>query len=84
LELAMRIYHGCSNDPTAGALWYHTSAVRPAWSTKVGPSQKIGTHVFYRGQAGKQRLTKAFAAADEPSECRSTFSPAKRTYFAAR
>jgi len=85
LELAMQIYHGCSNDPTAGALWYHTSEVRPAWSTKVGRPQKIGAHLFYRGKPEKQQLTKAFATADEPSsECGPAFSPAKRTDVASR
>ena len=85
LVLAMQIYDGCSNDPTAGALWYHTSEVRPAWSTKFGHPQKIGAHVFYRGEPEKPRLTKVFATANEPSaECGPASYPAKRTEVAAR
>ena len=85
LKLAMQIYRGCTNDPTAGALWYHTSEVRPAWSTKVGRPQKIGAHVFYRGKPEKQRLTKAFATADEPTaECSPALPPAKRIDVALR
>ena len=85
LVLAIQIYHGCSNDPTAGALWYHTSEVRPAWSAKFGHPQKIGAHVFYRGEPDKQRLTKAFATANELSaECSPASYPAKKTEVAAR
>ena len=85
LELAIQIYHGCSNDPTAGALWYHTPEVRPAWSTKVGRPQKIGTHLFYRGIPEQQRLTKVFATADKLSaECRPASSPAKGIDVASR
>jgi spore germination cell wall hydrolase CwlJ-like protein len=85
LDLAMQIYHGCSNDPTAGALWYHTPKVRPAWSRKFGRPHRIGAHVFYRGTPDKRRLTKAFATTDEPSAaCGPASSPAKRTDFAAR
>jgi len=85
LKLAMQIYRGCTNDPTAGALWYHTSEVRPAWSTKVGRPQKIGAHVFYRGKPEKQRLTKAFATVDEPTaECSPALPPAKRIDVALR
>ena len=84
LELAVQIYHGCNNDPTVGALWYHTSEVRPAWSTKFGRPQKIGAHVFYRGKPEKQRLTKAFATADPSAACSPASSPAKRTDVAAR
>jgi spore germination cell wall hydrolase CwlJ-like protein len=49
LRLAQAIYHGCMPDPTRGALWYHSTAVKPAWSRTSGPGKTIGRHVFYRG-----------------------------------
>jgi spore germination cell wall hydrolase CwlJ-like protein len=52
LRLAQVIYHGCMPDPTRGALWYHSTAVNPAWSRTSGPGKKIGRHVFYRGASG--------------------------------
>jgi spore germination cell wall hydrolase CwlJ-like protein len=52
LTLAQAIYHGCTADPTGGALWFHTTAVKPSWSASSGPGQRIGQHVFYRGESG--------------------------------
>jgi len=49
LWLAEEIYYGCTRDPTAGALWYHSTAVKPSWSTSFGPGKLIDHHVFYRG-----------------------------------
>jgi N-acetylmuramoyl-L-alanine amidase len=49
LSLAQSIYNGCVADPTRGALWFHSTGVKPAWSTSSGPGKRIGRHVFYRG-----------------------------------
>jgi hypothetical protein len=49
LALAAEIYGGCTVDPTAGALWYHAARVEPSWSMSLGPGERIGRHVFYRG-----------------------------------
>ena len=49
LWLAEEIYYGCTQDPTAGALWYHSTAVKPSWSKSFGPGRRIGGHLFYRG-----------------------------------
>lgn len=62
LRLAQDIYHGCTTDPTRGALWFHTTAVNPAWSTSSGPGQRIGQHIFYRGESDAGRIEKASTA----------------------
>jgi hypothetical protein len=33
---------------TGGALFYHTTAVRPSWSKKFHRTVKVGVHVFYK------------------------------------
>jgi N-acetylmuramoyl-L-alanine amidase len=48
LWLAEEIYYGCTVDPTAGALWYHSTAVRPSWAKSFGRGRRIERHVFYR------------------------------------
>lgn len=52
LALAQAVYHGCVPDPTRGALWFHSTGVKPAWSRTSGPGKRIGRHVFYRGSPG--------------------------------
>jgi spore germination cell wall hydrolase CwlJ-like protein len=47
-RLADEILSGRSADPTGGALFYHTTAVRPAWSRGVAPIARIGDHLFFR------------------------------------
>lgn len=47
-RLANEILAGRSSDPTAGALFYHTDAVQPAWSRGVTPVARIGDHLFFR------------------------------------
>ena len=53
LRLAEEIYYGCTRDPTAGALWYHATAVKPSWSKSFGPGKRIDRHVFYRGDLNR-------------------------------
>jgi spore germination cell wall hydrolase CwlJ-like protein len=59
LRLAEAIYDGCLPDPTRGALWFHSTAVKPAWSRTSGPGKKIGRHVFYRGAPGIETASMA-------------------------
>jgi len=35
-------------DPTRGALYFHSTAVRSAWHRRQRPTVRIGGHVFYR------------------------------------
>lgn len=53
LKLAEEIYYGCTPDPTSGALWYHSTAVKPSWSGSFGPGKRIDRHVFYRGDLNR-------------------------------
>lgn len=47
-RLAEEILSGQSQDPTGGALFYHTTAVAPRWSAGVPPTRQIGSHLFFR------------------------------------
>ncbi len=53
LRLAEEIYFGCTRDPTAGALWYHSTAVKPSWSKSFELGKRIDRHVFYRGDLNR-------------------------------
>ena len=68
LWLAQEIYRGCTDDPTGGALWYHSTAVKPSWSKAFGPAKRIDRHVFYRG-GGSNRLVPVAAAASSTEQC---------------
>lgn len=46
-RIAREVLAGQSIDPTGGALFYHTQAVRPRWSRQGEGRQVIGAHVFY-------------------------------------
>jgi spore germination cell wall hydrolase CwlJ-like protein len=46
-SLSAEILSGRSVDPTGGALFYHTTAVRPAWSQGLAPVAQIGSHLFF-------------------------------------
>lgn len=47
-QVATQVLAGQSVDPTNGALFYHTLAVRPSWDRyAVGPLV-IGSHIFFR------------------------------------
>jgi len=45
--IAAEILEGRSQDPTGGALFYHSVAVAPAWSRGIPPVRRIGSHVFF-------------------------------------
>ena len=46
-RVAGEILAGRSEDPTGGALFYHTTAVSPRWSAGVEPTRLIGGHLFF-------------------------------------
>jgi hypothetical protein len=46
-RVAREVLSGQSVDPTGGALFYHTRAIRPRWSRQGVGRQEIGAHVFY-------------------------------------
>ena len=46
-DIAKKIVAGTAPDPTNGAVYYHTTAVKPIWRTKLDRSASIGNHVFY-------------------------------------
>lgn len=46
-RISAEILAGQSQDPTGGALFYHTTAVHPAWSRGVTPVTQIGDHLFF-------------------------------------
>ena len=55
-ELALSVYWGRSDDPTAGALWYHAEYVKPYWRKHFERGPKIGQHIFYRPQGKKTQV----------------------------
>lgn len=48
LYLAHKVYSGDLEDPTNGALWYHTHSVRPSWSKKLRHVVTLGDHKYYK------------------------------------
>ena len=46
-RIADEILAGQSEDPTGGALFYHTVAVAPHWSRGIPPTRRIGDHLFF-------------------------------------
>ena len=36
------------DDPTGGAVYYHTVDVRPTWASRFTVTATIGRHIFYR------------------------------------
>jgi spore germination cell wall hydrolase CwlJ-like protein len=47
-RVADEILSGASADPTGGALFYHTAAVSPRWSSGLAPVRVVGGHLFFR------------------------------------
>lgn len=64
-RIAYEVLAGASADPTNGALFYHTRAVRPTWSRYGRGQHVIGAHIFYRdvpdlrARPAVQRITHA-------------------------
>jgi hypothetical protein len=54
-EIARQVLSGQSVDPTNGALFYHTRAIRPWWSRYGQGRTVIGAHVFYRDVPDQSR-----------------------------
>ena len=46
-DIAKKIVAGTAPDPTNGAVYYHTTNVKPVWRTKLDRSATIGNHIFY-------------------------------------
>lgn len=46
-RIAREVLSGQSVDPTDGALFYHTTAIRPWWSRYGEGARTIGAHIFY-------------------------------------
>ena len=53
--MANLIYWGFDDDPTYGALWYHTLDKRPIWRHALMRGPAIGSHVFYLRETKRQR-----------------------------
>jgi N-acetylmuramoyl-L-alanine amidase len=47
-KLAYDILQGRSEDPTGGALFYHTTEVHPSWDAHLEPVRQIANHIFYK------------------------------------
>jgi spore germination cell wall hydrolase CwlJ-like protein len=54
LSVARLALDGAQDDPSRGALWYHSDRVRPAWSRNMAVIARIGGHLFYREWAAAQ------------------------------
>lgn len=48
-RIAMLMSEGAHSRLTEGALYFHTTAVRPSWSRRFTQTSQIGAHLFYRG-----------------------------------
>jgi spore germination cell wall hydrolase CwlJ-like protein/DNA-binding CsgD family transcriptional regulator len=46
-DIAEGILAGTAPDPTKGAVYYHTTDVKPVWRTKLDRVASIGNHIFY-------------------------------------
>ncbi len=55
-EIALAVYWGRTEDPTAGALWYHADYVKPSWRKEFERGPKIGRHIFYRQAPRKTQV----------------------------
>ena len=47
-KVAKALMSGAPRTLTAGATYFHTPAVRPAWSKRFERTAQIGRHIFYR------------------------------------
>lgn len=70
-RIAREVLAGQSADPTGGALFYHTTAIRPYWARYGQGRQVIGAHVFYadvldRTQRRAPQVTQVAQTFDPP------------------
>ncbi|WP_410218675.1 cell wall hydrolase [Paracoccus sp. (in: a-proteobacteria)] len=49
-DIAQNALAGAPRQLTGGATYFHTPAVRPAWSRRFERTVQIGRHIFYRTQ----------------------------------
>lgn len=51
-DIVDQVWSGQAQDPTNGALFYHTPQVSPRWSAEVNKhgTTQIGNHIFYNGR----------------------------------
>ena len=56
-ELAQNILTKNQNDPTSGALFYHTTKVHPDWAKGEKPIAKYGSHLFYKTAKNNSKAT---------------------------
>ncbi|MFN3274307.1 MAG: cell wall hydrolase [Paracoccus sp. (in: a-proteobacteria)] len=47
-DIAQSALAGAPRTLTGGATYFHTPAVRPAWSSRFQRTTRIGRHIFYR------------------------------------
>ncbi len=47
-KIARALMDGAPRELTDGATYFHTPAVRPAWSRRFERTAQIGRHIFYR------------------------------------
>jgi N-acetylmuramoyl-L-alanine amidase len=82
-RVAREVLSGQSVDPTNGALFYHTGAIRPRWSRQGEGRQVIGSHVFYTDvpDAGTRRTPRTINVAQVLTRALPTASerPARQT-----
>ena len=48
MRIAETVLAGAPRNLTNGATYFHTPAVRPAWSHRFQRTVRIGSHIFYR------------------------------------
>ena len=60
-EIALAVYWGRTEDPTAGALWYHADYVSPSWRTAFERGPQIGRHIFYSQAPRKTQVASSVA-----------------------
>jgi Cell Wall Hydrolase len=63
-RVAREVLSGQSIDPTEGALFYHTSAIRPWWSRFGEGRRTVGAHVFYSDVPDQRPRGRVLQAAD--------------------
>ena len=55
--VARQVYLGFSEDPTEGALWYHSDSVMPSWGKVLPRGQRIGLSGGQPGAYGAGNTT---------------------------